>query len=111
MFIAVAAAAIAFVVPNQAHAQVIIGAYPSYSGGYYGGYSPYGYGTGLYGGYGGITQAGLNLGVGNYSGYYPSYYGGYGSGYGYTGYPSYRSGYGYGNGGYNRGVRAGRGRR
>jgi hypothetical protein len=102
IFTAAATTALAVAAPSVASAQVIVGGgYPAY----YGGYSPYSYGTGVTIGNGGLIQLGLNsiLGGNNY-GYSSDYYGGYNN-YGYRSYsyPSYYSGYG--NRGYNYGNR------
>jgi hypothetical protein len=107
-FLAAVAAALAFMAPSPAQAQIILGTGSSYYGGYSSGYSPYGYsGMGLYGNNFGLMQSGY--GIGNYGGYYPSYSSGYGNGYGYRGYnSSFYRGNGYYNRGYSRGVFGGR---
>ncbi|AWM38393.1 hypothetical protein GobsT_34730 [Gemmata obscuriglobus] len=117
--LAVAAAALAFVAPTKAQAQIVItsGSTPYYGGyssgyspfGYSSGYSPYRYSTGNFG----IVQSGY----GNFGSYYPSYYGGLGNGYrGFNSSSYYRSnsfgnyrGNGFGNyRGYSRGGFGGR---
>ena len=115
LYTAAVALALGFAAPAPAQAQIVIGGYPSYNGGY----SNYGYGNVLPFGNGGLIQAGLNLGSGNVggynSGYSPNFYSpgyrGFNSGFGgYNGFnsPFYGSNYGnfgnFGNYGYGNRV-------